>query len=89
MGLADRCAGGAEKRDDLGGSKQHAAHKRDIAKPSREIIQLASEDQHGAGNGDSGQRDKPGDRSGDRLLDLLQRRFPEDRLRPRKRMRNR
>ncbi|TCQ16686.1 hypothetical protein C8J33_11535 [Rhizobium sp. PP-CC-3G-465] len=52
--LAYRGYGRTEESDDLGGSEEDAPNQRDVAKPSREIIQLASEDQHGAGNGDGG-----------------------------------
>ena len=65
VALADGGSGRTEESDDLGGSEEYPADQRDIAKPSREIIQLASEDQHGAGDGDRGQRNEPGDRSGD------------------------
>src|SRR5690606_10409329 len=76
LDVADRRTGRTEQGDDLGRAKQYAAHESDIAEPSREIVEFAAEDQHAAGDRHGGKRNEPGDRTCNRLLDLLKRRFP-------------
>jgi hypothetical protein len=70
--IADGCAARTEQSDDLCGAEQDACDENDVYQSSREIIQLAAEDQHTAGDRNGRERDEPRDRPGDRLLDLLQ-----------------
>jgi hypothetical protein len=76
LNLTDRSACRAKQGYNLGRSKQYAAHESDIAEPSREIVEFATEDQHTAGDRYGRKRDEPGDRTCNRLLDLLKWRFP-------------
>ena len=66
----------AEQSDDLCCAEENAGDQHDIHQPPREIVEFAAEDQHAAGNGDSGERDEAGNRAGDRFLDLLERPLP-------------
>jgi hypothetical protein len=76
MGLADRRTGCTEQSNDLGRAEKNAADQSDVAKATCKIVEFAAEDQHGAGDRDRGKRNEARDRTCDRLLDLLQWRFP-------------
>ena len=67
---------GAKQTDDGRCAEQNAGDQDDVHQPASEIVQLAAEDQHPAGNGDGREGDVAGDRSSDGFLDLLERPFP-------------